>query len=65
MATGDGSPAFHSFSDDLSEDLSANLFEVLGYACSNVQILQLAKYFRQHSDLQILRRVEAYRCHCE
>jgi hypothetical protein len=65
MATGAGSPPFQSLSDDITGDRSANPFEVLWLSYSNLQILQLAKYFREHSDGQILSLVEEYRCHCE
>jgi hypothetical protein len=70
MATGAGSPSFHSFYDDLSEDRPISpsiwsVFEVLSFTCSDVQILLLANAFRQHSNRQILRWTEEFRLHCE
>jgi hypothetical protein len=70
MATGAGSPSFHSFPDDLSDDRSINpsirhAFEVLSLACSDAQIQLLATAFRQHSNRQILRWTEEFRLHCE
>jgi hypothetical protein len=70
MATGAGSPSFHSFYDDLSEDrpISPSIrpaFEDLSLTYSDVQILLLANAFRQHSNRQILRWTEEFRLHCE
>jgi hypothetical protein len=70
MATGAGSPSFHSFSDDLSEDRSINpsirlAVEVLSLNCPDAQILLLAFAFRQHTNRQILRWTEEARLHCE
>jgi hypothetical protein len=70
MATGAGSPSFHSFYDDPSEDRPTSpsfrsAFEVLSLTCSDVQILLLANAFRYHSDQQILRWTEEFRLHCE
>jgi hypothetical protein len=65
MASGAGSPPFHSFSDDLRDDRLANPIEFLSLNCSNGHIIQLAKLFRQYTDGQILSWVEEYRCHCE
>lgn len=65
MASGAGSPPFHSFSDDLRDDHPANPIEFLSLNYSNVQIIQLAKLFRDYHDGQILSWVEEYRCHCE
>ena len=70
MATGAGSPSFHPFYDDPSEDRQTSpsfrsAFEVLSLTCSDVQILLLANAFRCHSDQQILRWTEEFRLHCE
>jgi hypothetical protein len=65
MASGAGSPPFHSFSDDFCEDRAANPIEFLSLNCSDVQIIQLGKLFRQYTGGQILSRVEEYRCHCK
>jgi hypothetical protein len=65
MASGAGSPPFHSFSDDFCEDRAANPIEFLSLNCSDVQIIQLGRLFRQYTGGQILRWVEEYRCHCK
>ena len=70
MTTGAGSPSFHSFPDDLSEDRAINPsiqhpFEVLSLTCSDVQILLLANAFRRYSNRQILRWTEEFRLHSE